>query len=187
MTTKRDQILQTAMRLFVDKGIQATPTSRIAKEAGVATGTLFHHFSSKEDLIHALYHDIYMRIIDYQKKHLDNALPPEERLYQVWKLDIEWGTQNVEYSHFLERYSLFYYASETAINELFVHFEHCIAMFKALINTKQLISSDIEYIIDHYIWNIRMNIIHFINHPEKCTPEAIKETFQIYWKGISNV
>lgn len=52
--SKRDDILKTAVSLFVEQGIENTPTSQICKESGVATGTLFHHFCSKEQLLKAL-------------------------------------------------------------------------------------------------------------------------------------
>lgn len=52
---KKQLILDAALKLFVEQGFHGTPTSKIAKEAGVANGTLFHHFKTKEDLIIALY------------------------------------------------------------------------------------------------------------------------------------
>jgi len=52
---KKERILNTALKLFVEQGFHGTPTSKIAKEAGVANGTLFHHFKTKDDLIVELY------------------------------------------------------------------------------------------------------------------------------------
>lgn len=52
---KKQLILNAALKLFVEQGFHGTPTSKIAKEAGVANGTLFHHFKTKDDLIIALY------------------------------------------------------------------------------------------------------------------------------------
>lgn len=52
---KKQLILNAALKLFVEQGFHGTPTSKIAKEAGVANGTLFHHFKTKDDLIVALY------------------------------------------------------------------------------------------------------------------------------------
>jgi AcrR family transcriptional regulator len=57
-TDKRQAILDTALLLFTERGFHGTPTSLIAKEAGVATGTLFHYFKTKEELIETLYLDI---------------------------------------------------------------------------------------------------------------------------------
>ncbi|MDY6849666.1 MAG: TetR/AcrR family transcriptional regulator [Thermodesulfobacteriota bacterium] len=50
---KRD-ILQAAQRLFAEKGYHGTPTSEIATLAGVAQGTLFYHFKSKEGILLSL-------------------------------------------------------------------------------------------------------------------------------------
>ena len=54
MNGKPDHILQTALELFAAEGL-AVPTAKIAKKAGVANGTLFNHFPTKQDLIDALY------------------------------------------------------------------------------------------------------------------------------------
>jgi len=186
-TEKRNRILQAAMALFVEKGIQSTPTSLIAKEAGVATGTIFHHFKTKEDLVHALYNSIFDSILEYQEKHFKADADVYERLRQMWHLDIQWGTTHVDYSHFMERYSFFYYASEMAINEAYERFNYCMSTFNDAIAEKLTKINDIDYFSDHYIWNMRMNVIYFINNPEACTPNNIEKTFEIYWNGVSRV
>jgi AcrR family transcriptional regulator len=62
--SKRDLILDAALNLFIQQGFEKTPTSAISKAANVATGTLFHHFKTKEDLISALYLDIKLGLQD---------------------------------------------------------------------------------------------------------------------------
>lgn len=54
MTEKKEHILQTALRLFSEQGYERTPTSQIAKEAGVSEGLIFRHFLNKEGLLAAL-------------------------------------------------------------------------------------------------------------------------------------
>jgi AcrR family transcriptional regulator len=46
----RDKILETALKLFSQKGYLGATTKEIAKEAGIAEVTLFRHFPSKENL-----------------------------------------------------------------------------------------------------------------------------------------
>jgi TetR/AcrR family transcriptional regulator, regulator of cefoperazone and chloramphenicol sensitivity len=48
--TARARIRDAALRLFADRGIDATTVRDIAKEAGVSAGLLRHHFGAKEDL-----------------------------------------------------------------------------------------------------------------------------------------
>ena len=56
-TRKRAAILAVASRLFAEKGYANTPTSEIAREAGVAEGTLYHHFGSKDGIFLAIYNE----------------------------------------------------------------------------------------------------------------------------------
>ena len=52
--TNKAQILQTALHLFAQKGYDATPTSLIAKEAGVSEGLIFRHYTNKAGLLEAI-------------------------------------------------------------------------------------------------------------------------------------
>ena len=52
----RALLLQTAARLFDELGYEATTMRAIAKAAGMATGSAFVHFESKEALLHAVLH-----------------------------------------------------------------------------------------------------------------------------------
>ncbi len=51
---RRNQILFTALDLFVKKGYSATKVADIAKEANMSVGLLFHYFESKEKLLETL-------------------------------------------------------------------------------------------------------------------------------------
>ena len=55
---KRQAILASAARLIARSGLHATPMSAIAREAGVAAGTLYLYFPSKEAMINALYLEV---------------------------------------------------------------------------------------------------------------------------------
>ena len=55
MLSTKDKIFQSALDLFASQGIQATSTAQISKKAGVASGTLFVHFKSKQELIDTIY------------------------------------------------------------------------------------------------------------------------------------
>ncbi|MBI5904983.1 MAG: TetR/AcrR family transcriptional regulator [Deltaproteobacteria bacterium] len=54
-TARSRAILSTACRLFAAKGYANATTSEIAREAGVAEGTLYHHFGSKDGIFLTLF------------------------------------------------------------------------------------------------------------------------------------
>ena len=51
--TKR-KIFETALKLFAEKGYDATSVEEITSVVGVAKGTLYYHFSSKEEIFNFL-------------------------------------------------------------------------------------------------------------------------------------
>ena len=51
----KDQISKAALGLFIKKGIKATTTNEIAKKAGVAEGTIYRHFRSKNEIASELF------------------------------------------------------------------------------------------------------------------------------------
>ena len=54
---KQELLIQTAIELFTKNGFDNTSTASISKKAKVATGTLFHYFKNKKELISEAYLD----------------------------------------------------------------------------------------------------------------------------------
>ncbi|MCA1031238.1 TetR/AcrR family transcriptional regulator [Bacillus timonensis] len=59
MNEKRKMILEKAMKLYAIKGYHNTSMQEIANECGVAKGSLYNHFQSKEDLLLSIYKYFY--------------------------------------------------------------------------------------------------------------------------------
>ncbi|MBN2525139.1 MAG: TetR/AcrR family transcriptional regulator [Deltaproteobacteria bacterium] len=53
MSSKREQLVATALKLFYRDGIHSTGIDKVLKESGVAKMTLYNHFKSKEELVAA--------------------------------------------------------------------------------------------------------------------------------------
>lgn len=51
---RREQIVETALRLFAQQGFDGTSTKQIAQAAGIAEGLIFHYFPTKADLLTAV-------------------------------------------------------------------------------------------------------------------------------------
>lgn len=99
----REKILGTALRLFTQYGVDATPTSRISKEAGVSTGTLFYYFPDKDRLVGALYLSIKKELAAAVRYNDDPSLPTRGRIGQGMRGYVAWGVQNPLKVRFLDQ------------------------------------------------------------------------------------
>ena len=93
---KRNAILEAATRVFAERGLTAAPTSEISKQAGVAEGTLFTYFKTKDDLINALYREIKLELADAMMTGFPRKKSVRARLRHVWDGYVNWGVTNRE-------------------------------------------------------------------------------------------
>lgn len=101
---KRKDLLAAALRLFVQNGFHGTPTSKIAKEAGVANGTLFHYYNTKEDLIISLYIDIKKRMGEHIEAKAVLAKKPRKRFKVQFTEIILWSMDNKDEFYFIQQF-----------------------------------------------------------------------------------
>ena len=75
--TRRDELLELAAAMFAERGLRATTVRDIADAAGILSGSLYHHFSSKEEMVDEVLRtfldwlfDRYQHIIDTEPNPL---------------------------------------------------------------------------------------------------------------------
>src|ERR1700724_1343493 len=91
---KRNAILEAATRLFAERGLAAAPTSEISKLAGVAEGTLFTYFGTKDELINSLYRELKLELADAMMSDFPRKKNVRTRLRHVWDRYVNWGIAN---------------------------------------------------------------------------------------------
>ncbi|WP_194972581.1 TetR/AcrR family transcriptional regulator [Aquiflexum lacus] len=90
---KRSLIINSALKLFVEHGFHGTATSKIAQDAGVANGTLFQYFKTKEELVISLYIHFKDELSEYISKNtsenadIKKALKTQVLSSLIWALD----------------------------------------------------------------------------------------------------
>jgi AcrR family transcriptional regulator len=77
----RERLLQTALQLYTTTGFLRTTTPMLAERAGVAEGTIYRHFSSKEDLLNEAWRRAYRSAAELLKAlESDRVRKAPERL-----------------------------------------------------------------------------------------------------------
>lgn len=81
---RKNEILDAADELFAQKGFDGTSTNDILEKVGIARGTLYHHFKSKEDIMDALIDRYNVLLLDgAQEIAKDKSIPVIDRIIRV--------------------------------------------------------------------------------------------------------
>jgi AcrR family transcriptional regulator len=110
---KRALILQKALELFASKGFHSATTAEIAIAAGIAKGTLFNYFKSKEHLLRSLVFETLLKLADMIDPNHDGIVTRDE-FYGVIHKSKQWIVENPQ---FLSLY--FSMVSQPAVFNLF--------------------------------------------------------------------
>lgn len=99
---KQEAILSAALSLFVSRGFHGTAVPLIAKKAGVAAGTIYHYFESKEKLVNVLFRRWKGVIAQRIHTGFPHAGLPREQFRAIWMSMAAFAQENPDAFAFLE-------------------------------------------------------------------------------------
>lgn len=145
----RTTILETASELFATDGFQM-PTSKIAKAAGVAHGSLFLHFPTREDLIDAVICSFFEEL--------------NTRIHQVTETTGSLEEFLRQHLEMLEEKEAFYTQLITSLNSLPATTQQKLFAYQSTLSSHLLLlleKEDIVVVAPHMLFNTWLGIIHY--------------------------
>ena len=85
----RGRLLAAAARLFRSKGYDRTTVRDIANEVGILSGSIFHHFRNKDEILRAVMSDCVENLLIRMNLALQGASTPEQRLQAMIRCELE--------------------------------------------------------------------------------------------------
>lgn len=89
ISDKREAILRAAVKVFARKGYFNSKVADIAGEAGIADGTVYLYFKSKDEVLHSVFDQAMKVFIEEGKKELSSIGEPSQRLRKIAELHLE--------------------------------------------------------------------------------------------------
>ncbi|MFD0852893.1 TetR/AcrR family transcriptional regulator, partial [Actinomadura adrarensis] len=77
---RREHLVRLAAELFAEKGFQATTVRHIASAAGILSGSLYHHFDSKESIVDEILSGFFQEIMSAYRRVIDEGKGPRETI-----------------------------------------------------------------------------------------------------------
>lgn len=88
-TNTRQRILNAAARLFRERGFHATTTRAISEIVGILSGSLFHYFKSKEQMLLEVMNDAAVQLCVRAENAVEAATTPRARLRALLRLQLD--------------------------------------------------------------------------------------------------
>ncbi|MDQ3324100.1 MAG: TetR family transcriptional regulator [Acidobacteriota bacterium] len=89
VSDKRAAILRAAIKVFAQKGYFNSKVADIAGAAGIADGTVYLYFKSKDEILHSIFDRAMEEFIGEGKRKIADIAEPAERLRRIAQLHLE--------------------------------------------------------------------------------------------------
>src|SRR4051812_27059903 len=83
---RREHLVKLAAELFAEKGFQATTVRNIAEEAGILSGSLYHHFDSKESIVDEILTGFFDELMSANRAAVDEGGDPREVISELVRI-----------------------------------------------------------------------------------------------------
>ncbi len=101
---KKMAIFRSTMELVRENGFHGTPMSMVAKHAGVAAGTIYHYFESKEHLLRELFEYAQQQAIAVVAKETCETIPFKTCFFNLWNGLYTFYRENLDLLKFFEQF-----------------------------------------------------------------------------------
>jgi AcrR family transcriptional regulator len=182
---KKTAIMEAALKLFTERGFHGTSTAQISKEAGVATGTLFNYFPTKEDLINSLYFEVKGQLSQSIGKEIE-AHSTQDKLRKIWSNLVKWGVDNQEEFLFVGQFCSSPYITKFTREEVMKEYVFLHDLVNEGMKTGVIRDFSEELVISMF-YQASRTVVNLILDSDSSQDENkfLEDGFQIIWKGLA--
>ncbi|PAV12904.1 TetR family transcriptional regulator [Methanosarcina spelaei] len=184
---KRKAIMEAALKLFTERGFHGTSTAQISKEAGVATGTLFNYFPTKEDLINSLYFEVKGELSRSMGKEIEVQGIFKDKLKKIWSNLVRWGIENQDEFLFVGQFCSSPYITKFTRDEVMKEYVFLHKLVDEGIREGEIRDFSAELTIAMFYQSSR-TVVNFILDSDSSLDEnkVLEDGFQIIWRGLAD-
>ena len=187
MSDKKTQLIEASIDLFAQEGFWNTPTSRIAKHAGVATGTLFNYFQSKDVLIDEVYLQLKYEWLNHITEDFPESGDVKASMAHVWFRWIDWGIRNPIRYQLLQQLKLSNLVSAETKRQQEEDLAYMLVILENGFSQGLFQDISVEYFgaIFQACIEAAVSIAMSQNLKDMALTKHIAQGFVIFWKGIT--
>jgi AcrR family transcriptional regulator len=192
MSSARERLLESAKRLFSQRGYYATSVEDIVESAGLSKGAFYFYFKSKEELFKSLVEEMHLSIVKRLENFLERELPLEDALIEHAKVFLEDIYQN---RHIAQIFLFQLVGTNEEFRELYytkiAHWRELLAkMVDRAIQRGEITYKNAENTVNLYAGFLRMLVLEYVFREREPALERVKslaqEGVKVLFRGLKN-
>lgn len=182
---KKQALLEAALTMFSENGYQGASTASISALAKVATGTLFHYFGSKENLVNELFLMIKEEFKTAITRGVTEQDSTQKAIRSIWENALLWGAANPKKVSFVMQMKASSHGKNLPMDHPVANENLLWNVYEKGVTNKTLKKASSELLCALWgglLWN---TMDYFRTRPEKLQDARQKEmAFSMYWDLI---
>jgi len=182
--SKKELIFSTMLKLIAERGIHNTPMSLIAKESGVATGTIYHYYKSKNEILNDLYLEkkkVFGLVI---AESLKIGETKKEKFISLWSSIYEYYTSNPLTFLFIEQVIRSPIIDPETKEKAAIYYQEGFDFILDGIKEGNFINMDATVMMPMIHGNIISMTQMALENIEKVNEEMIQQAIILSWRAI---
>ncbi len=183
---KKQAIFDATLRLISENGFHGTAMSKVAKEANVSTGIIYHYFESKDELIAELYSHLKNKMGHHLMQQSDPNQPIVTQIRQFIHDAISYTIWHPHESAFIEQFDRSPYQQDRSDSVINDYYKMMMALFEKA-KQDQIIKDLPIYVIYLFTIGIATSLGHQqVIGQSKLNDQLISQVVETAWQAIRN-
>lgn len=183
-TDKKEVIFKATLALIHQNGFHGTPMSQIAQNSGVAIGTIYHYFESKDELIIALFK--YCKGVITEKIFKDNHpdLDFKTRFFSLWLNFVHYYIEHPEVLSFMEQFYSSPFLNRAFVEETMCGEDSVSTFLNEGINLEYIKKTDVNIVSTVFIGTAVSTVKRNLHGLHPMHQDSFQYIIEIIWDGI---
>ncbi|MFP5040433.1 TetR/AcrR family transcriptional regulator [Parasediminibacterium sp. JCM 36343] len=182
--SKESVIFSATLKLVVEIGVAGITMRHIAKEANMATGTLYIYFKDKETLINSLYQSCREASVKTYFEGYDPQAPFKKGFFVIWHNILTYRTNNFKESVFMEQCYHSPFISEST-KKMMLHTLNPLIQLIERGKEEGLLKNMDTFLLLIFMMGSITEVIKYSKYSNHViTPQMAEEAFTICWDGL---
>lgn len=179
----KDKVLDAALQLFLDNGYHGTSIKLIVEASKVSTGSVYHHFKNKEDIIKELYEVSKRHMNQWILTRVDLSKSIKRIIKDYWYARHDYNETFALKARFIRMYFNSDLVQSQALVQVNSMYDDIILVIKEAMHEEEIIPMDIAFFLYDLFAACDAVGDYFRTIPDH-NPQVLDLAFKKYWRSI---